>query len=60
MQPLSKPPVAVSNTPGRTRPIDDVFLCGHMLGCAAEIDDHLNRGKNMDTRTPQSEIRFVA
>ena len=36
-----------------------VFLYGRMLGCAAEIDDHLNRGKNMDTRTPQSEIRFV-
>jgi hypothetical protein len=31
-----------------------------MLGCAAEIDDHLNRGRNMDTRTPQSECRFVA
>jgi citrate synthase len=37
-----------------------VFLYGRMLGCAAEIDDHLNRGKNMDTRTPQAEIRFVA
>ncbi len=37
-----------------------VFLYGRMLGCAAEIDDHLNRGRNMDTRTPQSEIRFVA
>jgi len=37
-----------------------VFLYGRMLGCAAEIDDHLNRGKNMDTRTPQSAVRFVA
>jgi succinyl-CoA synthetase alpha subunit len=37
-----------------------VFLYGRMLGCAAEIDDHLNRGKNMDTRTPQTQIRFVA
>ena len=37
-----------------------VFLYGRMLGCAAEIDDHLNRGKNMDTRTPQKDIRFVA
>ena len=37
-----------------------VFLYGRMLGCAAEIDDHLNRGKNMDTRTPQSDVRFVA
>jgi len=37
-----------------------VFLYGRMLGCAAEIDDHLNRGKNMDTRTPQADVRFVA
>jgi citrate synthase len=37
-----------------------VFLYGRMLGCAAEIDDHFNRGKNMDTRTPQADIRFVA
>ena len=26
-----------------------VFLYGRMIGCAAEIDDHLNRGRNMDT-----------
>jgi hypothetical protein len=31
-----------------------------MLGCAAEIDDHLNRGRDMDTRTPASKCRFVA
>ena len=37
-----------------------VFLYGRMIGCAAEIDDHLNRGRNMDTRTPASECRFVA
>jgi citrate synthase len=37
-----------------------VFLYGRMIGCAAEIEDHLNRGRNMDTRTPQSQIRFVA
>ena len=37
-----------------------VFLYGRMLGCAAEIDDHLNRGRNMDTRTPQADVRFVA
>ena len=30
-----------------------VFLYGRMLGCAAEIDDHMNRGRNMDTRTPR-------
>ena len=38
----------------------NVFLYGRMIGAAAEIDDHLNRGRNMDTRTPQSECRFVA
>jgi hypothetical protein len=37
-----------------------VFLYGRMIGCAAEIDDHLNRGRDMDTRTPQSQVRFVA
>jgi succinyl-CoA synthetase alpha subunit len=37
-----------------------VFLYGRMIGCAAEIEDHLNRGRNMDTRTPQSACRFVA
>ena len=37
-----------------------VFLYARMIGSAAEIDDHLNRGKNLDTRTPQSEVRFVA
>ena len=36
------------------------FLHGRLIGCAAEIEDHLNRGKNMDTRTPQSQVRFVA
>ena len=37
-----------------------VFLYPRMLGCAAEIDDHLNRGRSMDTRTPASQCRFVA
>ncbi len=37
-----------------------LFLYPRMLGCAAEIDDHMNRGKNMDTRTPASQCRFVA
>jgi succinyl-CoA synthetase alpha subunit len=36
-----------------------VFLLGRMMGAAAEIDDHLNRGRNMDTRTPASRCRFV-
>jgi succinyl-CoA synthetase alpha subunit len=37
-----------------------IFLHARMLGCAAEIDDHLNRGRNMDMRTPASQCRFVA
>ena len=37
-----------------------IFLYARMLGCAAEADDHLNRGRNMDTRTPASKCRFVA
>jgi succinyl-CoA synthetase alpha subunit len=37
-----------------------IFLYPRMLGCAAEIDDHLNRGRNMDTRTPASQCHFVA
>ncbi|MBL8481632.1 MAG: CoA-binding protein [Rhodocyclaceae bacterium] len=37
-----------------------VFLYGRLLGCVAEADDHLNRGRNMDTRTPQSHVRYVA
>jgi hypothetical protein len=36
-----------------------VFLYGRMIGAAAEIDDHLNRGRNMDTRTPQVRCAFV-
>jgi hypothetical protein len=37
-----------------------IFLYARMVGCAAEIDDHLNRGRDMDTRTPASKCRFVA
>ncbi len=36
-----------------------IFVYARMLGCAAEADDHLNRGRNMDTRTPASSCRFV-
>ena len=36
-----------------------VFLYGRMIGAAAEIDDHLNRGRNMDTRTPASQCLHV-
>ncbi len=35
------------------------FLYGRMMGCAAEIEDHINRGRNMDTRTPASQCSFV-
>ncbi|ABK46123.1 CoA-binding domain protein [Magnetococcus marinus MC-1] len=35
------------------------FLFGRMIGSAAEIDDHTNRGKNMDTRTPASQVSSV-
>jgi len=35
------------------------FLFGRMIGCAAEVDDHTNRGRNMDTRTPASKCSFV-
>ncbi len=35
------------------------FLFGRMIGCAAEIDDHINRGRNMDTRTPASQCAYV-
>lgn len=30
-----------------------------MIGAAAEIDDHLNRGRKMDTRTPEASCSFV-
>ncbi len=36
-----------------------IFLLARMAGSAAEIEDHLNRGRNMDTRTPASEVRFI-
>lgn len=35
------------------------FLFGRMIGTAAEIDDHTNRGKNMDTRTAASKCSFA-
>ncbi|MBF0188929.1 MAG: CoA-binding protein [Magnetococcales bacterium] len=35
------------------------FLFGRMIGSAAEIDDHTNRGRNMDTRTAASKTRFA-
>lgn len=35
------------------------FVYGRLVGEAAEIEDHTNRGRNMDTRTPASQCRFV-
>lgn len=35
------------------------FLFGRMIGSAAEMDDHVNRGRNMDTRTAASKCRFT-
>jgi succinyl-CoA synthetase alpha subunit len=37
-----------------------IFLYSRLLGSAAEVDDHLNHGRNMDTRTPASQCAFVA
>jgi succinyl-CoA synthetase alpha subunit len=37
-----------------------LFLYARMFGAAAEVDDHLNRGRNIDTRTPASHCHFVA
>lgn len=37
-----------------------IFLYARMVGCAAEADDHLNRGRNMDARTAASLCRHVA
>ncbi len=36
------------------------FLFGRTVGCAGEIDDHTNRGRNMDTRTAASKCSFVS
>lgn len=37
-----------------------IFLYARMPGCAAEADDHLKRGRDMDTRTPASACSFVS
>ena len=36
-----------------------IFLLARMAGTAAEVEDHLNRGRNMDTRTPASAVKFI-
>jgi len=37
----------------------NLFLFGRTAGIAAEIDDHRNRGTDMDCRTPASQTRFI-
>ena len=37
----------------------NVFPYGRMIGAAAEIDHHLNRGRDMDTRIPLEQCAFV-
>lgn len=37
-----------------------VFLVARIIGSAAEIEDHANRGRDMDMRTPNENCRFVA
>lgn len=37
----------------------NVFLYGRMIGAAAEINEHLNGGRNMDARTPIDQSSFV-
>ncbi|HEY5674396.1 MAG TPA: hypothetical protein VIR78_11865 [Malonomonas sp.] len=37
-----------------------LFLYGRMPGIAAEIADHLSRGTDMDCRTPNSELHYLA
>src|SRR5262249_6062098 len=36
-----------------------VFLQDGLIGAVAEIDDHLNRGRKRDARTPQEQCAFV-
>ncbi|MGF1510065.1 MAG: CoA-binding protein [Myxococcota bacterium] len=37
-----------------------LFLQARAIGILAEVDDHLNRGRNMDTRTPASRCWSVS
>ena len=36
-----------------------IFLFARMAGSAAEIEDHTNRGRNMDTRTAASACKYI-
>ncbi len=35
------------------------FVYGRVVGEAAEIENHTNRGRNMDTHTPASQCQYV-
>lgn len=37
-----------------------VFLVARIVGTAAEIEDHANRGRDMDMRTPNERCKFIA
>lgn len=36
-----------------------IFLVSRIVGTAAEIEDHINRGRDLDMRTPNEDCRFV-
>ncbi len=37
-----------------------IFLFGRTVGVSAEIIDHIERGTDMDCRTPQEELQFLS
>jgi citrate synthase len=36
-----------------------IFLIGRMVGISAEIADHMERGTDMDCRTPLSQLKYI-
>lgn len=36
-----------------------IFLIGRMIGVTAEIADHMERGTDMDCRTPLSQLKYI-
>ena len=36
-----------------------IFLIGRMVGVSAEIADHMERGTDMDCRTPLSQLKYI-
>lgn len=37
-----------------------IFLVARIVGSAAEIEDHRNRGRDLDMRVPQERCRFIS